>query len=47
MLASDDVAVGMWAVMREGGLSLSSGDVAVMVVVLRVEWGGDVAVVGW
>ena len=46
-MASDDVAVGTWVVMWEGGLSSSSGDVAVMVVALRVEWGGDVAVVGW
>ena len=40
------MAVGMWAVMWEGGLSSLSGDVAVMVVALRVEWGSDVAVVG-
>ena len=46
MLAGDDVAVGTWVVMWEGGLSSSSGDVAVMVVALRVEWGSDVVVVG-
>ena len=44
-LAGDDVAVGMLAVTREGGRWLSSGDVAVIRVVLGVERGGDVAVV--
>jgi len=43
--AGDDVAVGMLAVTREGGRWLSSGDVAVIRVVLGVERGGDVAVV--
>jgi len=44
-LAGDDVVVGMLAVTREGGQWLSSGDVAVIRVVLGVERGGDVAVV--
>jgi len=44
-LAGDDVAVGMLAVTREGGRWLSSGDVAVIRVVLGVERGSDVAVV--
>jgi len=51
LLAGDDVAVGMLAVTWEGGRWLSSGDVAVIRVVLGVERGGDVAVVavkmGW
>jgi len=45
LLASDDVVVGMLAVTREGGRWLSSGDVAVIRVVLGVKRGGDVAVV--
>ena len=44
-MAGDDVAVGMSVVTREGGRSLSLGDVAVIQVVLGVERGGDVAVV--
>jgi len=44
-LAGDDAAVGMLAVTWEGGQWLSSGDVAVIRVVLGVERGGDVAVV--
>jgi len=35
----------MWAVMWEGGSSSSSGDMAAILVVLRVEQGSDVAVV--
>jgi len=44
-LAGDDVAVRMLAVTWEGGRWLSSGDVAVIRVVLGVERGGDMAVV--
>ena len=44
-LAGDDVAVRMLAVTQEGGRWLSSGDVAVIRVVLGVERGGDMAVV--
>ena len=41
-----DVAVGMWAVTWGGASSSFSGDVVVMMVVLRVEQGGDMVVVG-
>ena len=51
LLAGDDMAAGRWAVTQKGGWWWASGDVAVRMVVVGIEWGvgieqsGDVAAV--